>query len=491
MPKSGHDRFSVLPSSFRRCPAAHVHSCPRHSPVRGIARILSLSRCVIAALLALGCAVTGAATGAFAQTAPGGTPAASTGNASAPSDLVLSLEDALRRARTGSIQYLAAAIDTAIAAEDRTQAKAALLPSLSFFNEYIYTQGNGTDTGIFVSADGVHVYSSQGVVHAEPFSPERLAEYRRAIALEAVTKAKQDVALRGVARSVVENYYAIVLAGRQLAIAQRSLADADMFLETTRKLERGGEVARADTVKAEILFTERQRNVEEAIIEAEKARIELAALIFPSINQSFRVVDDLDMLEPVPSLEEIDRVARGSSPEIQAARNNLRAEELGVAAARGASRPSVSFDYFFGINANRFAASSEGVRNLGSQAQATLNIPIFNGGALKSRIHQAELKRQQAELETALAEREFEATLRTQYQEAVVSRSLIDSLRHSADLASESLRLTLLRYQAGEVTVLEVVDAQTTLTEVRRALEEGLTRYRTRWVNIQILMGNF
>ena len=39
----------------------------------------------------------------------------------------------------------------------------------------------------------------------------------------------------------------------------------------------------------------------------------------------------------------------------------------------------------------------------------------------------------------------------------------MDSLQHVADLAAESLRLTTLRYQAGESTALEVVDAQNTL----------------------------
>ena len=51
----------------------------------------------------------------------------------------------------------------------------------------------------------------------------------------------------------------------------------------------------------------------------------------------------------------------------------------------------------------------------------------------------------------------------------MAANSQMASLRHSLELSAESLRLTLLRYQAGEVTVLEVVDAQTTLTQARNA----------------------
>jgi outer membrane protein TolC len=57
--------------------------------------------------------------------------------------------------------------------------------------------------------------------------------------------------------------------------------------------------------------------------------------------------------------------------------------------------------------------------------------------------------------------------------------------------SAESLRLTLLRYQAGEATALEVVDAQTTLTQARNAFDDGLVRYRLAITNLQTLTGVF
>jgi outer membrane protein TolC len=58
-------------------------------------------------------------------------------------------------------------------------------------------------------------------------------------------------------------------------------------------------------------------------------------------------------------------------------------------------------------------------------------------------------------------------------------------------LSTESLRLTLLRYTAGEVTVLEVVDAQTTLVQARNAYDDGVVRYRLALANLQTLTGAF
>ena len=71
-----------------------------------------------------------------------------------------------------------------------------------------------------------------------------------------------------------------------------------------------------------------------------------------------------------------------------------------------------------------------------------------------------------------------------------MARQQLDSLRTSLDLATESLRLTTLRYQAGEATVLEVVDAQTTLIQARNAYDDGLVRYRVALATLQTVTGN-
>jgi outer membrane protein TolC len=81
--------------------------------------------------------------------------------------------------------------------------------------------------------------------------------------------------------------------------------------------------------------------------------------------------------------------------------------------------------------------------------------------------------------------------LRQFYSEAETARSEMESLASSAEMASESMRLTTMRYQAGESTVLEVVDAQNTLTQARNAYDDGQSRYKVAVANLQTLTGNF
>ena len=157
----------------------------------------------------------------------------------------------------------------------------------------------------------------------------------------------------------------------------------------------------------------------------------------------------------------------------------------------------MSLDYFYGIDANRFATRgidpSTGlpIRNLGYSAAATLQLPIWDWGSNRSKLKQADLRRDQARVELSFAQRQLLGNLRTFYSEAETARQQLDSLSRSAELAADSLRLITLRYQSGEATVLEVVDAQNTLNLARNAFNDGQARYRIAVANLQTLTGNF
>jgi outer membrane protein TolC len=402
----------------------------------------------------------------------------------------IDLKNALQRARVNSQQLQSADISIKLAHEDRSQAKATLLPSLNYFNEYIYTQGNGTDSGIFVGNDGVHIYNSQAQVHQELFSPEKLAEYRRTAVMQALAAARRDIVERGLVATVVQSYYEAVAAQRRSVNAGLALQEAQRFVEITQKLETGGEVARADVLKAQLVLQQRQRDVQDALLAADKSRIAIAILMFPDYRLDFTLVDDLNSVDTLPAYADIEYQAKGKSPELRAAEESIRQEEYGVSIARAAYFPSLTFDYFFGINANQFAIHDfEGNNRLGSVAQATLNIPVWNWWTTRSKVRQADMRRRQAQLDLAFSQKQFISNLHTLYLEAQSSLAQLNSLRETMDVSAESLRLTNLRYMAGEVSVLEVADAQSTLAQARNAYDNGLTRYRLAFAGIQALIG--
>lgn len=404
----------------------------------------------------------------------------------------LDLSGALQRARDYNAQFLSAGIGAALAHEDRVQAKAALFPTLTAFNQFIYTQGNGTPSGVFVANDGVHIYNEQAVVHGEFFSLARRADYQRAVAAEAVARARQEIAARGLVATVVQGYYGLVAAQRHEANARTSADEAFRFVDITEKQERGGEVARADVIKARLQYQQRQRDLMDAETNTQKARIAFGVILFSDLAQRFDISDDLNPDAPLPPLEEIESLARANNPDIRAAEAGVRQANAGISSAKAAYYPSLVVDYFYGIDANVFGIHGPDDRqNLGSVVQGTVSIPVWNWGATHSRVRQAELQRRQAQFDLTFAQRGLQANITGFYLEAQAARAQLESLRSSLDLSTESLRLTVLRYQAGEATALEVVDAQTTLAQARNAYVDGLTRYRVALANLQILTGRF
>ena len=116
---------------------------------------------------------------------------------------------------------------------------------------------------------------------------------------------------------------------------------------------------------------------------------------------------------------------------------------------------------------------------------------MWDWGSRSSKVAQAQLKRDQANVELSATQRTLIRNLQGFYQEAQTARDQLDWLRQSMDQASENLRLNGLRYQAGEATILELVDAQTLLTGARNAYDDGLVRYRLALANLQTVTGTF
>lgn len=410
------------------------------------------------------------------------------GSGSAAPLLRLTLQDALARAKKNSVQFQAAVTDSGIARQDRYQAGAALLPSVTYNNEALYTKFN--QNGItFIANNAAHEYISQANVH-ESIDLAGISNFRRASAASALARARAEIASRGLVVTVVQGYYSLAAAQQKLQAAQEASEEGDRFFKLTQDLERGGEVAHSDVIKAELQMNERRRQLQEAQLAFLNARLDLAVLIFPDFNENYEVADDLHSPVPLPTLGEVQQQAARENPDVRAALEAVRAASADVTGARAGYLPSLNLDYWYGIDAERFAVNGpNGVSNLGTAAAATLNIPIWNWGATQSRVKQADLRRAQAQRELSLAQRKLLAEIKSLYAEAETALNELAGLNRSAELAADGLRLTTLRYTGGEATILEVVDAQNTSVQANTAYQDGAVRYRVALANLQTLTG--
>ena len=420
------------------------------------------------------------------------TPASSDGKANKDNPVQLSLSSALALARKNSTVYNAALIEAGSAGIDRALARDALLPQVNFNNEYLYTESNQHGGVRFIANNAVHEYSSQGNAH-ESIDLAGLANYRKVSAVAALARAKAEIAARGLVVTVAQNYFNALSAQFKLEDARRAADEGNRFLELTQQLEHGGEVAHADTIKAELQAQDRRRQFQEAQLAVLNTRLDLAVLIFPNLQNNFVLTDDLRATAPLPTLAEVQQQAARDNPDLRAALETLHVSSSEVAAARAGYLPALNLDYFYGIDAPNFATHSffQGDRldNLGSSALATLNIPVWNWGATRDRIRQAQLHQKQAKLELSYSQRKLIAEIQSLHAEAETALNQLTGLARSAELAAESQRLTSLRYKDGEATVLEVVDSQTAYVQASNNYHDGAVRYRVALANLQTLTG--
>ena len=138
-------------------------------------------------------------------------------------------------------------------------------------------------------------------------------------------------------------------------------------------------MARADVVKAEIQYEQRRIDMQNAQLDLDKARIAFGVVLFPNYGQQFSLAEDLETIAPLPPFADIQARAGRNNPEIRAAEATVTEQTYEISASRAALYPTVSFDYFYGLNANKYAIhNSAGYNQLGSVAQAQVTIPVWN-----------------------------------------------------------------------------------------------------------------
>ncbi|HEY1895261.1 MAG TPA: TolC family protein, partial [Terracidiphilus sp.] len=255
----------------------------------------------------------------------------------------ITIEEAIHRAQANEPSYAAAAADSRSAALDRSIARSALLPGVVYHNQYLYTEPNGLQNQAgqgataqpapkFIANNAIREYASQGVVD-ETIGLGQVAGLRRADAAAAVAAAELEIARRGLIAAVTGLYYGAISADHKLAIAERARTEAADFTSLTGKREQQREAAHADVVKAQLQQQQRERDLSDARLAAEKARLELGVLLFPDPRTAY-VLAAPDTVASLASKAEVEQAAANHNPELRSAMATLNEGNADVLAAR-------------------------------------------------------------------------------------------------------------------------------------------------------------
>ena len=104
-----------------------------------------------------------------------------------------------------------------------------------------------------------------------------VAAVRHADAAAAMASAEQEIARRGLVAAVTSLFYSSIAADHKLAVAMQAHQEAAGFTKLTSQREQAREAAHADAIKAQLVEQQRNRDVEDAQVAAEKARLEMGS----------------------------------------------------------------------------------------------------------------------------------------------------------------------------------------------------------------------
>jgi len=282
--------------------------------------------------------------------------------------------------------------------------------------------------------------------------------------------------------SVRTTYYDVLLARQQIDVQDASVALLQQELTDTRRRFDAGTVPQFNVLRAEVELA----NAQPRLIRARNGyRIAKNTLVHqlgyevPTNIWDNIPIELADRLEPEPY--EIDLPAAlgqalSQRPELAALAKAERLRKEDIASAKAGARPSVQLFGGYGSRSSQF--SDDLSRDVtGWHAGAQLNWDIFDGWLTKGRVQQARALHGRAETELEDATRQIELEVRTAYSTFIEAREVLESQRKVQEQAEESLRLANSRAEAGAATQLDVLNAQTALTEARTTQIQAIRDY--------------
>jgi outer membrane protein TolC len=196
-------------------------------------------------------------------------------------------------------------------------------------------------------------------------------------------------------------------------------------------------------------------------------------------------------LEKVPlKIELTQAVAQAleQRTELAALRKDQARRKEGITGAKAGWLPSAQAFAGYGANSSMFNPDL-GFELHGWLAGVQVSWDIFDGGLTRGKVKQATAQYERAGLEVDDEGRRIELEVRTSYSSFIEADEVLESQTKVVEQAEEALRLASSRADAGAGTQLDVLSAQTALTDARTTQVQALHDYAAARARMQRAVG--
>ncbi|MDR2364426.1 MAG: TolC family outer membrane protein [Zoogloeaceae bacterium] len=398
-----------------------------------------------------------------------------------------------REAIVADAVFLAARADASARREALPQARAQLLPNLSFSGTKSRNTTEQTSQSLIGPITTERDYDSHNYALSlrQPLiRPYNVAAYQQARAQAESADASLAWATQDVAARVGGAYFDVLLAQSEMDVnkAQQDAYAAQLL--HAEKSFAAGYGARTDIDEARSRLDLAQAQALELRHRLEYLQDALGALVNRPLTPLSRLDPlRLELASPAPDrLEDWIQEAEAVNPQLQSLRARVDAAEKEVWKARSGHLPTVD------LIAQRAKSESESNTSIGVEYDTKMvgvqaNIPLFSGGYVNSTVRQAlaELEKQRQQLEAA--RRDIRLEVRKEFDAAVQGVQWVRAYEQAVRSAEQTLFSTKKGFQAGRRNSLDILNAEQNLAAARRDLNRGRYQYVTARLRLFSLVG--
>jgi len=287
---------------------------------------------------------------------------------------------------------------------------------------------------------------------------------------------------------VVNSYYDVLLAAKELEVAEQSLKTSQSIMDRSQSRFDSGLTVESDLLTAKVRMAARQQEVIRARNTLEVARAELNTVMGMPLDSSFQFAGGLaERMFSIPAMQDLEKQALANRPDLKRIASEERAQRQSVSMARSSFGPRVNAFAGWEMDNPTFVAGGGGNNWLGG---IEVQFDIFQGGAKR-----AELSRQRALEEKVVAMKQAASDavrleVRRAYYETDANRQQIDVARAAIAQARESLRINQDRYDSGLTTITDLLSVEDAARRSQTDYWEAIYHFKTSYANLELASGS-
>ncbi|MEM9808758.1 MAG: TolC family protein [Cyanobacteria bacterium P01_D01_bin.56] len=381
----------------------------------------------------------------------------------------IALDEALELAYFNNQDLQVALLELEQAEATLAEARAAFAPVVTTSADVTAQETNSTQTAFgTVGDDGIDttLNAAVGISYDLFTSGQRVATLRAAEEQVRLNGLEVDRRREELRLQTTNLYYDLQESGEQIRINQSFVEEAKRNRDDNELRRKAGVGTQFDVLRADVQLANAQQNLIQSESQQRIARRNLARLLNvpPSVNLNTTPVPDPDNWDDTYerwhlTLEDSILLAFQSRAELE---QQLAQREIGLQqarAARAANGPQVSL--FANYSWSDLLDDSADTYNFG----ARFNMVLADGGAARARARQQEINADIAEERFAEQLDQIRFDVEESYFTLRANEENVRTARTAIEQADTALELANLRLDAGVGTQLDVLTAQSELTQ--------------------------